>query len=180
MVGPLWYATAPMRLLGGIAVVRRQCGRRVKGAEAPQGGAAPPWEACGVGCGARPHKSGAKAGRCWCSPFPAFAACPEVPSAAAHAPRAPVGACGPRSCRPWWSSRAYSTGAPRTASLKGVRGLTPPPGGVTDKFPPGSPDNAPDSRWLPWLLRPLGPSAAAESIREGVSPGTPILSRGWR
>ena len=111
MVGPLWYATAPMRLLGGIAVVRRQCGRRVKGAEAPQGGAAPPWEACGEGCGARPHKSGAK-----------------------------------------------------------------PAGAGALRFP----DNAPDSRWLPWLLRPLGPSAAAESIREGVSPGTPILSRGWR
>ena len=160
-------------------------------------GSAPVRPAC-EGCGGSPRWCGAtvgsvrgglrcstpqvwcKTGRCWCSPFPAFAACPEVPSAAAHAPRAPVGACGPRSCRPWWSSRAYSTGAPRTASLKGVRGLTPPPGGVTDKFPPRSPDNAPDSRWLPWLLRPLGPSAAAEPIREGVSPGTPIPSRGWR
>ena len=110
MVGPLWYATAPMRLLGGIAVVRRQCGRRVKGAEAPQGGAAPPWEACGVGCGARPHKSGAK-----------------------------------------------------------------PAGAGALRFP----DNAPDRRWVRWGVRPVGRTAARESILDGFAPGRPIVGRGW-
>jgi len=103
--------------------------RRVR--PAPEGcGGSPRW--CGATVGAvrgglwcSTPQVWCRTGRCWCSPFPAFAACPEVPSAAAHAPRAPVGACDPRSCRPWWSSRAYSTGAPRTASLKGVRGPLP-------------------------------------------------------
>ena len=45
--------------LGGIAVFGAGCGRRLKGAEALEEGAAPPWEPCGGIHGARPHKCGA-------------------------------------------------------------------------------------------------------------------------
>ena len=63
-------------------------------------------------------------------------------------------------------------GTKHPAGPRGPRRIPPDP-------PRTTPDNAPGPCRRPRTLRPLGPSAPAEPIREGVTPGTPILSRGW-